>query len=100
MFFVDKKYVGIAFDAGAVCSGTIATAFCLPIAIGFSSSVNADDDNMILSTSFGVLAMIAMIPILFVEVVGIQARLKQKLAYRKARKRVKDDNENQIIHFN
>lgn len=100
MFFVDKKYVGIAFDAGAVCSGTIATAFCLPIAIGFSSSVNAGDDKMILSTSFGVLAMIAMIPILLVEVVGIQARLKQKLAYRKARKRVKDDNENQIIHFN
>jgi hypothetical protein len=100
MFFVDKKYVGIAFDAGAVCSGTNATAFCLLIAIGLSSSVNADDDNMILSTSLGVLAMIAIIQILLVEVVGIQARLKQKLSYRKARKRVKDDNENQIIHFN
>ena len=99
MFFVDKKYVGIAFDAGAVCSGTIATAFCLPVAIGFSSSVNAGDDKLILSTSFGVLALIAAIPILMVEVVGIQAKLKQKLNYAKARKRVKDENENQVIHF-
>jgi hypothetical protein len=99
MFFVDKKYVGIAFDAGAVCSGTIATAFCLPVAIGFSSTINSGQDKMILSTSFGVLAMIAAIPILMVEIVGIQAKFKQKLAYAKARKRVKDDNENQIIHF-
>ena len=99
MFFVDKKYVGIAFDAGAVCSGTIATAFCLPVARGFSEVINNGDDNMILATSFGVLGMIAAIPILVIELVGIQANLKQKLAYAKARKRVKDDDENQIIHF-
>ena len=43
--------------------------------------------------------MIAAIPILVIELVGIQANLKQKLAYAKARKRVKDDDENQIIHF-
>ena len=98
MFFVDKKYVGIAFDAGAVCSGTIATTFCLPVAIGFSKVVNTDE-KIVLSTSFGVLAIIAAIPILVVEIVGIQAKLKQKLAYSKARKRVKDENENQIIHF-
>lgn len=99
MFFVDKKFVGIAFDAGAVCSGTIATAFCLPVSIGFSSVINNGQDELILSTSFGVLAMIAALPILMVELVGIQSVLKQKLAYAKARKRVKDDNENQIIHF-
>ena len=99
MFFVDKKYVGIAFDAGAVCSGTIATAFCLPVSIGFSSIINEGNDKLILSTSFGVLAMIAAVPILMVELVGIHSVLKQKLAYAKARKRVKDENENQIIHF-
>lgn len=103
MFFIEKKYVGIAFDAGAVCSGTIATAFVLPVASGYSIYFHGGVEgnaNLILSTSFGSLAMVAMFPILMVEIVGIQAKLKQKMAYNKARKRVKDENENQVIHFN
>lgn len=99
MFFIDKKYLGIAFDAGAVCSGTIATAFVLPIAIGYSSFVNAGDNKAILGTSFGCLAMVAMVPILMVELVGINSKVQQKIAYNKARKRIKDRNENQVIHF-
>lgn len=98
MFLVDDKYIGIAFDSGAVCSGTLTAAFILPIAIGFATGMNYSEQDIV-SSSFGILSLVAMVPILTIEFIGMQSKVKQKLAYKKARERNKPDNDNEIIYF-
>lgn len=98
MFFIDDKYIGIAFDSGAVCSGTLTAAFILPIAIGFAKGMGYENAEIV-SSSFGILSLVAMVPILTIELTGFEAKLKQKRAYKKARERTKPENDNEIIYF-
>ena len=96
---VPKQFVAVAFDSGGVASGTLTAAFITPIASGMALEKYNNDVSLASSTSFGVAAIVAMIPLLVVELLGLNSVIKAKLIYKKARERIKEENENQIIHF-
>ncbi len=76
MFFVPDIFTAIAFDSGGVASGAMATSFVLPLAIGFCYASGGD----VAANAFGVVALIAMMPIITIQVLGIVYKLKLKKA--------------------
>ena len=66
-FFTPKLFVGIAFDSGGVASGPMTSAFLLPFAIGACEGVGGN----VLTDAFGVVAMVAMIPLIAVQIMGL-----------------------------
>ncbi|MBQ8145884.1 MAG: DUF1538 domain-containing protein [Clostridia bacterium] len=72
-FFVPPIYTGIAFDSGGVASGPMATTFILPFAIG---ACNAMGGN-VMTDAFGIVAMIAMTPLITIQVLGLIGKTKQ-----------------------
>ena len=73
-FFVPPIYTGIAFDSGGVASGPMATTFILPFAIGACESVGGN----VLTDAFGIVAMIAMTPLIAIQVMGLAGEIKRK----------------------
>ena len=75
MFFVPNLFVGIAFDSGGVASGPMTATFVLAFAQGAS---NAIEHSNILLDSFGVIAMVAMTPLIALQVLGVIYKLKSQ----------------------
>lgn len=75
-FFVPKFFVGIAFDSGGVASGTMMSAFVLPLAIGACQTLGGN----VMSDAFGCVAFVALTPIISIEVCGLLYSLKSKRA--------------------
>ncbi len=71
-FFVPKIFTAIAFDSGGVASGPMTAAFLLPFAQGACAAVGGN----IVTDAFGVVAMVAMTPLIAIQVLGVvyQAR--------------------------
>ena len=79
-FFVPKVFTAIAFDSGGVASGPMTATFLLPFAMGACSSIGGN----ILTDVFGVVAMVAMTPLVTIQILGlvsvIKTRKNKKLA--------------------
>ena len=73
-FFVPKIYTAIAFDSGGVASGPMTAAFLLPMAQGACSALGGN----IVTDAFGVVAMVAMTPLITIQVMGLASRIKAK----------------------
>ena len=73
-FFVPKIYTAIAFDAGGVASGPMATAFLLPLAQGACLATGGD----VVADAFGVVAMVAMTPPITVQVMGLISGVRRR----------------------
>ncbi|MDR3345442.1 MAG: DUF1538 domain-containing protein [Oscillospiraceae bacterium] len=71
-FRTPKIFTAIAFDSGGVVSGPMATTFLLPLAIGVCSALGGD----IVTEAFGVVAMIAMTPLLTIQIMGFIYKLR------------------------
>jgi hypothetical protein len=69
MFFTPKIFVGIAFDSGGVASGPMATTFMLPLVIGACV-----DPMRVMTDAFGVVAMIAMTPLIAIQIMGLRVK--------------------------
>lgn len=69
-FFVPKIYTAIAFDSGGVASGPMTAAFLLPLAQGACMAVGGN----IVTDAFGVVAMVAMTPLITIQLLGIIAQ--------------------------
>ena len=74
-FFVPKLFVGIAFDSGGVASGPMTATFVLAFAQGASESI---PHSNILVDSFGVIAMVAMTPLIALQVLGVIYKMKPR----------------------
>jgi nitrogen regulatory protein PII len=74
-FIVPKIFVGIAFDSGGVASGPMTATFVLAFAQGAS---DATAHSNILVDSFGVIAMVAMTPLIALQVLGLVYKLKSR----------------------
>lgn len=72
-FFVDPIFVGIAYDAGGVASGPMTATFVLAFAQGAASSIETAN---VLVDGFGVIAMVAMAPVLSLMVLGLVFKSK------------------------
>jgi hypothetical protein len=75
-FFVPKIFTGIAFDSGGVCSGPMTSTFLLPLAMGTCEGSGGD----MMIDAFGIVAMVAMTPLIIIQVMGLIYSLKQKQA--------------------
>lgn len=65
-FFVPQMFTAIAFDSGGVASGPMTATFMLPFAMG---ACQALDGNM-LTDAFGLVAMVAMMPLITIQIMG------------------------------
>ncbi len=70
-FFVPKLYTAIAFDSGGVASGPMTAAFLLPLAQGACTAVEGN----IATDAFGVVAMVAMTPLITIQVMGLASKI-------------------------
>ena len=78
-FFVPKLFVGIAFDSGGVASGTMMSAFVLPLCIGACYTLNPGTaDAAIMTDAFGCVAFVAMAPIITIQISGLIYSIKSK----------------------
>lgn len=97
-FFVPKLYTAIAFDSGGVASGPLTSSFILPLAIGACSVIH-DGGDSILSYAFGVVAMVAMTPLITIQILGFKAVVSTELRNRMMMRRIQDADDEQIIDF-
>jgi len=73
-FVTPKIFTAIAFDSGGVASGPMTATFLLPLAQGACLAVGGD----IVRDAFGVVAMVAMTPLIAIQVLGLVHRLQQR----------------------
>lgn len=73
-FFVPKIFSAIAFDSGGVASGPMTATFLLPLAQGACIAVGGN----LVADSFGVVAMVAMTPLITIQMLGLVYQLKQR----------------------
>lgn len=66
-FFVPDIYTAIAFDSGGVASGPMTSTFMLQLLIGAGLSLNSN----VLTDAFGMVALVAMMPLLSIQIVGL-----------------------------
>ena len=69
---VPPMFVGIAFDSGGVASGPMTTTFLLPLSIGVCQAVGGN----LMTDAFGVVALVALTPLIAVQIMGLQYRAK------------------------
>lgn len=74
LYLSDRDFIGIAFDAGGVATGPMAVTFLMSMAVGAASATGNGDS---LADGFGLIALIALAPIIFVMFLGIIIRLKR-----------------------
>ena len=75
-FFVPKIFTAIAFDSGGVASGPMTATFLLPFAQGACEALGGN----VVTDAFGVVAMVAMTPLLTIQMLGLLYQLKMKRA--------------------
>ena len=75
-FFVPKVFTAIAFDSGGVASGPMTATFLLPFIMGACETVGGN----ILTDAFGVVALVAMTPLITIQLLGLIYKHKVKTA--------------------
>lgn len=95
--FVPPVYTAIAFDSGGVASGPMTSGFILPLAIGCCVSTQGAD--AVLQDAFGVVALVAMTPLITIQLLGFRGIIAERVNERKAMKRILDADDQQIINF-
>lgn len=96
-FFIPGLYTAIAFDSGGVASGPLTSSFILPFAVGVCCMLGGE--SKIMSNAFGVVAMVAMTPLITIQLLGFKAVMTRKVKQKIAMKRILEANDEQIINF-
>ena len=96
-FFVPGIYTAIAFDSGGVASGPLTSGFILPLSVGVCYALQGE--AKIMSLAFGIVAMVAMTPLITIQVLGFKAVLTNNVRRRIAMKRILAADDEQIINF-
>ena len=96
-FFIPGLYTAIAFDSGGVASGPLTSSFILPFAVGVCYVLGGE--SKIMSNAFGVVAMVAMTPLITIQLLGFKAVMTRKVKQKIAMKRILEADDEQIINF-
>ena len=96
-FFVPGLYTAIAFDSGGVASGPLTSGFILPLSIGACFALRGEAG--IMSNAFGIVAMVAMTPLITIQLLGFRAIFTSNMRKRIAMKRILSADDEQIINF-
>ena len=97
--FVPKLYTAIAFDSGGVASGPLTSSFILPLVVGACIAINGGATDSILTDAFGVVAMVAMTPLITIQILGFKAVTTAKVRSKIIMKRIFEADDEQIIYF-
>ncbi len=101
MFAIPDLYTAIAFDSGGTASGPMAVSFVLPLVVGiFSYRSGLTEGVEFYESAFGVVAMVAMTPIISIQILGLVDKFKSLHALKIVREQIHDERNNEIIHFN
>ena len=95
--FVPPVYTAIAFDSGGVASGPMTSGFILPFATGVC--VTLQGEAAVLADAFGVVALVAMAPLITIQLLGFRSIIDQRIKERRAMKKILDAHDQQIINF-
>ena len=96
-FFVPGIYTAIAFDSGGVASGPLTSGFILPLAIGACCVLQGE--GSVLADGFGIVAMVAMTPLITIQLLGFRAVVHKKVRDRIVMRRILNADDEQIIRF-
>lgn len=78
--FVPKIFTAIAFDSGGVASGPMTATFLLPFAMGACEALGGN----IITDAFGIVAMVAMTPLITIQIMGLVFKLKENKLHKDA----------------
>ena len=96
-FFVPKLYTAIAFDSGGVASGPLTSSFILPLSIGACVALHSQAD--VLSLAFGIVAMVAMTPLITIQTLGFRSVLSRRARSQAAMRKILAADDEHIIYF-
>lgn len=68
VFFSTRTFIGIAFDSGGVATGPMTVTFIVSVAVGISTAIEGSDP---LTDGFGMIALVALTPIIAVLILGL-----------------------------
>ncbi len=95
--FVPKIYTGIAFDSGGVASGPLTSCFILPFTIG--ACIVLQGESKVLNDAFGIVAMVAMTPLITIQSLGFGSLIRKLHRQKKAIRRIYRAEDRQVIRF-
>jgi len=95
--FVPPMYTAIAFDSGGVASGPMTSGFILPFITGVCVCLQGVE--AVLRDAFGVVALVAMTPLITIQLLGFRSIMERRVRERRAMKKILDADDQQIIHF-
>ena len=78
--FVPKAFLSVAFDSGGVASGPMTTTFLLPLSIGACEMLGGN----VMTDAFGVVALVALTPLIAVQLMGVAYRMKMSRVEKRA----------------
>lgn len=96
-FFVPPVYTAIAFDSGGVASGPLTSCFILPVMVGLCVELSGADK--VFEQAFGVVALVAMVPLITIQMLGFGAIIRKKRQRQTAIKAMSGKSDEQIIEF-
>ena len=79
-FFVPDLFTSVAFDSGGVASGPMTATFLLPFAVGACDATGGN----IVTDAFGVVALVAMTPLIAIQILGLIYKIKLDKAQQNA----------------
>jgi hypothetical protein len=80
MFFCPPLFTSIAFDSGGVASGPMSSSFLLAFTLGASVALGGNP----LADAFGIVALIAMTPLITIQMLGLLYRHREKQGQKKS----------------
>ena len=92
-FFVPRTFTAIAFDSGGVASGPLTATFMLPFAMGACEALGGN----VMTDAFGLVALVAMMPLITVQVMGAIYVVKSRRAEKEPA--LPDFSESEIIEL-
>lgn len=93
--FVPSIFVGIAFDSGGVASGPMTSTFLLPLAMGACTAAGGN----VVTDAFGVIALVALAPVIVIQIMGLIYNYKLKKAQLQASSEYWDEDDDEIIEL-
>ena len=75
-FAAPKIFPSIAFASGGVASGPMTATFLLPFAMGACEAIGGPE--RIVSDAFGVVAMVAMTPLITIQLLGVEYKFRTR----------------------
>ena len=99
MFVCPNLYTAMAFDSGGTASGPMASSFVLPMIAGITVVNYGSNATTFYENAFGVIALIALTPVIAIQILGVVQSLKETRARFIMRRNVYSVEDAQIIHF-